>query len=360
VKRSSLLTTGALAALGLLAAYLTWQRPKEAASSGTTVKVLEASKQSLETVRFEDGQRFLSLARVDGQLWLTSGYLDGKQPPPPDAGISTTLVSLGDGGTDGGLLDAGLLEVAVKAAKVQPTREVRANERADTVMQRFMPFEASRALGRLSDEKQAELGLKDSDRKLEVTVAGTRRSFIVARALPGIFGTYLRDEKSGEVYLLAGSTLADLDPQSQVLVDRRLHVFKQSEFDAFTVSSEGQSASFVQTNAEIPSTAKVARSSSPDTADELAKNWHDKVWSRLIVTEVLGKGELPGAAAPTVVLRVDYTSRGQLKGFVELGLDASKGTWARTENTPSWVAVHQGSDELVIEAKKLVLEPKGQ
>ncbi|MBE2249926.1 MAG: hypothetical protein IAE78_10275 [Myxococcus sp.] len=357
MKARSVAMTGALAGLGLVAAYTTWQRPKDTGSTAAMVKVLDASKQSLESVKYEDGQRFLTLKRVDGALWLTSGWVPGKEPAAPDAGLATTLVAL-DGGQldDGGVADAGVLEVAVKAPKPPPTREVRGNERAEAAMMKFMPFEATRALGVLSDEKRAELGLTDSDRRLELIVASTARVFRVAKTLPGIFGTYVLEERTGEVFLLPGTLLSDFDPQSQVLVDRRLHVFKQSEFDTFTVKADGKDATFVQTNAEIPSTAKVARKATPDKPDELVKNWHDKVWGRLIVTEVLGKGELPNGKEPTVALRVDYTAKGKDKGFLELGIGEGSSMWARTENTASWVSVHQGSDEILIEAKKLVLD----
>jgi hypothetical protein len=351
--------TGALAGLGLIAAYATWQRPKESASTSTSVKVLEASKQSLESLKYEDGQRFLTLKRVDGQLWLTSGWIPGREPAAPDAGPATTFVAL-DGGLlpDGGVVDAGVIEVAVTPPRPPPppTREVRANERAESALAKFMPLEATRALGALPEEKLTELGLTGTDRRLELIVASTARVYRVAKTLPGIFGTYLQDERSGEVFLLSGSLFADLDPQSQVLVDRRLHVFKQSEFDTFVVKAEGKEATFVQTNAEIPSTAKVARASSPDKPDELVKNWHDKVWARLIVTEVLGKGELPAGKAPTVALRIDYTQKGKDKGFLELAAGEGGAMWARSENTASWVAVHQGTDEVILEAKKLVLE----
>ncbi len=357
MKARSVAMTGALAGLGLVAAYTTWQRPKETTSTSTMVTVLDATKQSLESVKFEDGQRFVTLKRLDGALWLTSGFVPGKEPAPVDAGLSTTFVAL-DGGTlpDGGTIDAGLMEVSVKAPKPAPTREVRGNERAEAAMQKFMPFEATRALGVLTDEKRAELGLTDSDRRLELIVASTARVYRVAKTLPGIFGTYVQEERSGEVFLLPGTLLSDFDPQSQVLVDRRLHTFKQSEFDAFTVKADGKEAGFVQTNAEIPSTAKVARAATPEKPEELVKNWHDKIWGRLIVTEVLGKGELPAGKEPTVALRVDYSAKGKTKGFLELAIGEGNSMWARSENTASWVSVHQGSDEILIEAKKLVLE----
>lgn len=351
MKSRSVAITGALALIGLLAAYVTWQRPKASASSANTIKVFEASKQSLESIKYEDGQRFLTVKRVEGELWVTTGSIPGKETPF-DAGLDVVRLAMGDGG-----VDAGQVSVAITPPpKPPPTREMRANERAETAMNKFMPLEATRALGALSDEKKAELGLAETDRRLEVIVGGTSRTFKVAKNLPGVFGLYILDERNQDVYLMAGALLADFDPQSQVLVDRRLHAFKQSEFDAFVVKADGKEASFVQTNAEVPTAAKIARASTPDKPDELVKNWHDKVWNRLIVTEVLGKGENPPGSTPEIAMRVEYALKGKAKGWLELAMDKEKAVWARSENTASWVAIHQGSDELLLEAKKLVLE----
>ena len=99
----------------------------------------------------------------------------------------------------------------------------------------------------------------------------------------------------------------------------------------------------------------MSRATTPDKAEELVKNWHDKLWNRLIVTEVLSQGELPKAGEPQVQLRVDYTLKGQPKGWLELAFDPRGGTWARSENTPSWVSVHQRSEEIIIEGQKLIV-----
>ena len=50
----------------------------------------------------------------------------------------------------------------------------------------------------------------------------------------------------------------------------------------------------------------------------MAKNWHDKVW-RMMVTDVLGKGEQPSAGTPEVACKVEYGWHGKQKGFLELG-----------------------------------------
>jgi hypothetical protein len=347
VKARSAALQGGLAVAGLIAAYVTWQRPKESVKAESVV-IVDATKNSLERVRYEDGTRVVTLEKKDRFL-VTLAFLEGKRPQAFDAGISLTEV---DGGVDGGTIVA-----TVKPPEPAPDRTVYANDRADTVWVKLTPFEGSRALGKLSNEKLDEVGLTSTNRRLELQVAGLTHRFLISRPVSGLIGNYAQDEKSGEVFLISSSLFNDLDPNSQVLVDRRLHLFKPTEFDAFVVKSEGKEVAFVQTGADIPQTAKVARAATPDKADELAKNWHEKIWNRLIVTEVLSENELPKAGAPTVMLRLEYSLKGKPKGWLELGMDRSKSTWARSENTPSWVAVHQGSEEIILEGQKLIVSP---
>ncbi len=343
MKARSAALQGGLALAGLVAAYTTWQRPKDSVKSESVV-VVDATKNSLERVRYEDGVRSVSVEKKD-RLMVTLAWLPGKRPVF-DAGVALVEV---DAGVDGGTVLA-----SAKPAEPTPDRTVFANDRADTLWTKLTPFEGSRALGTLSKEKLDEVGLTNSERKLELQVAGVSRRFTISRPVSGLIGNYAQDEKSGEVFLISSSLFNELDPSSQLLVDRRLHVFKPTEFDAFTIKFGEKSAAFVSTGADIPQTAKVARAATPDKAEELAKNWHDKIWNRLIVTEVLSKDEVPKQGAPVMQLRLDYALKGQPKGWLELGLDPTGGTWARSENTPSWVSVHQGSEEMIHEGQKLL------
>lgn len=368
MKARSAWIQGLLALGGLLLAYITWQRPKES-SGAERVKVLEATKQSLELVRMEDGTRFVELRREGGgelpTFWVTQGYLPGKEPVY-DAG-APEFVALDGGELDGGGADAGadagmaaphpLAPQAIVTPPPQPTptRKMRGGERALEIFHKLTPFEATRALGQLSAEKRAEVGLADSSRTLTLTVAGVARRYAIAKPQVGLFGWYIEDEQTKAVYLLEASLLSDLDPTSQVLVDRRLHTFRLNEFDAFKLSAQGKEQEYLHRAPDnIGNTVTVAKKESPDTAEELVKNWHDKVFARVVVTEVLGEGELPKAGAPEVMLRVDYTQKGAAKGFLELAMDPKKSTWARSENTAGWVAVHQASDELILEALRFL------
>ncbi len=368
MKARSAWIQGLLAAAGLLLAYVTWQRPKETVGA-ERVKVLEATKQSLEHVRMEDGTRFVEFQREGGgeapKFWVTQGYLPGKEPVY-DAG-PTQLVPLdgqaADGGLDGGEVDGGLAAVhlPVPSAVVTPppeptpTRKMRGGERALELFHKLTPFEATRALGVLPEDKLAEVGLTGSTRVLTVTVAGVARRFTIAKPQVGLFGWYIKDEQSKAVYLLEASLLSDLDPTSQVLVERRLHSFRLNEFDAFTLRAQDKTQTYLHRAPDnIANTVTVAKQESPDTAEELVKNWHDKVFARVVVTEVLGEGEVPKAGAPEVMLRVDYAQKGSAKGFLELAMDPKKSTWARSENSAGWVAVHQASDELILEALRFL------
>ena len=345
MKARSAALQGGLAVAGLIAAYVTWQRPVES-SKKESVVVVDATKSSLEKVRYEDGVRSVSVEKKD-RLLVSLAYLPGKRPVY-DAGVE--ILEL-DAGVDGGV-DGGVLRVSAKPAEPMPDRTVYANDRADTLWAKLTPFEGTRALGQLPKEKLEELGLTNSERRLELTVAGVPHRFTISRPQSGIIGTYAQEEKSGDVFLISSSLFNELDPNSQLLVDRRLHLFKPTEFDSFTVKAGDKSAEYVQTGADIPQTAKIARASSPDKPEELVKNWHEKIWNRLIVTEVLAKDEEPKAGAPQVQLRLDYSLKGQPKGWLELAFDPGGATWARSENTPSWVSVHQGSEEIILEGIK--------
>lgn len=356
MKASAAAVNGALAAVGLVAAYLTWQRPKEAVST-ENVTVLEATRATLGTIRYEDGTRILELFQdeADKALWLKTEVVASALTRLP-----SQYSTLSDGGMpeDGGLAnllppDSGFMMTARELPPGPPPapKVMKGNERADTLRLRFQPFEGIRALGKLSAEKQKELGLEGTTRKLTITVSGEPHVYAVSAPQPGMVGTYLREEKAGVVYLLSGSLISELEPSSQALVDRRLHTFRGPDFDEFVLGYDGTKHAFLQKDAEIPQTMKVAPKETPDKPDDLVRNWHDKVWNRLIVTEVLGKGELPKGGEPKVELRIDYLARGSGKGFIEMARSGGD-LWARTENTASWVGLHTGTDDVIAEAKK--------
>ena len=208
----------------------------------------------------------------------------------------------------------------------------------------------------LDAKKAKELGLDNAKKKLVITARGDAREFVIGQAAQGSGENYLRDTKDGRTYLMPRQVLADLQAASYRLVDRKLHAFKISDVSHVVVAAAGKTRDFVIKNREDQNAYKLAPASSPDKPEEMARNWHDKIW-RLFPTELLGKGETPTAGEPKIAVRLDYLDGSKRVGWLEIGkLDAPAGTsapvspnphgmppqggpeiYGRTEHTAGWV-----------------------
>ncbi len=338
---------GTLALVGLAAAYATWQRQPEKGASGDVI-VLDLGRNDLERVRYQDGPKLVELARrsessEDG-LWIHLATRD----------------SLSDGGLaapDGGVVAASSPEPKV------PDRDVRGNEQAEKLFDKFTPLRATRALGVLDDAKRRELGLESSKKHLEIFARGGKRSsYVVAVSALGAGVPYLQSEQDKRVYLLGSPIASDLDSASTRLVDRRLHTFKPNDYDSLVLKIDDKQRELVQISPEGTQPQKLASKKTPNKPDDFARNWHDKIW-RLVVTEVLGKSEVPASGEPKVAIRIDYRRRGKAVGWIEVSQPrtASSGPvpemFARTEHTAGWVKVHAVGEDLAKEGKKIASEP---
>jgi hypothetical protein len=318
---------GSLAALGLLAAYTTWQREPERPPG--EVVVLDVTQKDLSKIRYEDGTKWVELSR----------RADGGEPVV-------------------------WLRVSARPEGKVPERELRGNDGANRLWDRFAPLRAARALGALDAGKLKEVGLDAPKKKIEVTARGEKTVYLVGTSPFGVSAPYVKNERDGRVYVLEGGLASDLDAAATRLVERALHTFKPVDYDALTVAAGGKKRELVQLNPESPVGAKLA-SKATQKPDDMAKNWHDKIW-RVMVTDVLGKGEAPQNGAPQVALRIDYRWRGKDKGFLELGRVAAPPPaasvsgpapaaelYARTESTAGWVKIAANAEDLLKEADKI-------
>jgi hypothetical protein len=335
---------GALALGGLLVAYATWQRPEE--TPGEAV-IVDLSRGDLISIRYDDATHWAEMKRSQepgGSTWIRYGT---REPPPAST----------DGGAspDGGLF-------ATPPPTPQPKiadREVRGSEAGDKLFEKFEPFKASRALGALDPDKLRELGFDTSSKRLELTSRKGKHSFKVATAL-GVGTPYIQSEQDQRVYLIAGTAISDLDSAAIRLVDRRLHTFKPSDFDALVIKADDKRRELVYVAKETGQMAKIASKKTPDKADDFARNWHDRVL-HLPPIEILGKDERPTSGEPKVGARIEYLSRGKQIGWIDLAeakataSSASPEFFVRTEHTAGWVKVH-AAEELLKEAKKVASE----
>jgi hypothetical protein len=351
---------GGLAALGLLAAYLTWQREPERAPGEVTV--IDASKADVSRVRFEDDDGILVLERRS----------EGGEP-----GIELHLEPKVKDATKGAAKDS--TKGAAKDSKAKapdpaktdelptPPRELHGNADALKLADRFTPLVSPRGFGVVDAAKLKELGLDAPTRHLEAVVRGEPRKYDVGVALNAQNGeAFLRDARDGRVYLMPRQMLGELT-NGKRLVDSRLHLFETKEFDQIAVTMGGKRREYVHIGRENFATDGYAAVKTPDKRDQTVKNWADLLW-RAFPMEVLGKGEEPTGGPPKVAFRVDYTEKGKPVGWIEIArLEPADGTstasndvsdtiYARSEHSVGWSKLHS-VEQLVTDAEKIFAAP---
>lgn len=299
----------ALAAVGLVAAFLVWQREPEGLPGEVTV--LDVSRRALQRVRYDDAARFVELYREAGdeaKVWVRLGASDASTPP----------------------------------------RELCGNEAATNLFARIAPLKGMQALGELDAKKLEEMGLTQSPRKLTLRAEG-REHVLTLAALPESNGgsPYVRRE-DGRVFLLGPTLLVDLEGAATRLVDRRLHTFEPGDFDSFTVHQGKRARTFV-VKGKPPEPVTVSPLDMPEERTESVRSWHDQMW-QLLPMDVLGRGEEPPGGAPEEVFRVEYQRRGKVVGHLTVSRSAEGGFYARTEHTAGWVQLHSSVYSLATEA----------
>lgn len=336
---------GGLALLSLGVAYATWQREPEAKKGD--VMIADVAKTELTKVRFADDKKWVEIERRkddddEMRLWV---------------------------------------KLSARPEQKQPERELRGNESAQRLFERFTPMYGRRALGKVEGDKLKELGVDASaKRKLELTTAKGALAFAVGSP-GGMSGDpYLRDEKNGNVFLFGSATISDLDSASTRLIERTIHPWKTSDIESVTIAVGGPGGKSRTLAAKPGATAlevKLSRSEKAEKPDEQATAWHQKIW-RLLPTDVLGKGEQPLAGAPSLTLRIDYKVKGVKTAFLEVGkvqpptppAPAAATTpdgkpapapqtpqpevYLRSESTAGWVKVPSTATALLEEAEKVV------
>lgn len=327
---------GALAAAGLVAAYATWQRGPELETGEALV--LDVTQGDLEKVRYEEDKTFAELIRGRDE--------NGPMVTVHVSGFDATDVPM----------PSGHPSVVTR----QPEREVRGNEAAKRLFERFAPLRASRALGKLGDAVLKDLGLQTTKKHIEVTARGVKHRYAIAPAPPGGTDPYLRDEGDGTVYVVARQILTDLEAASTNLVERRLHPFLMQDFDALLISSGGKTKEFTVKRLEGRPDVQLVPKATPDKPDTTAQNWHERVF-RLFPAEVMGKGEQPSSGAPVVALRIEYRSRGRVLGWTELARPATGQSgggpselYARSDFSAGWMKLSGDAPALLTEGEQLV------
>jgi hypothetical protein len=319
-----------LAVAALLFAYSTWQRGPELAPD--EVVVVDAVKKDLVSARFDDGEKltWVELTPSSDEAGPFVSVHLGPQTKP------ATAPATGETKT--------------------PARLVRGSDAADKLLARFAPLRASRGLGALGAPKLKDLGLASTKKRITVSLLGGKRVFAVTPSPPGGSEPYLRDEASGQVYVVPRAILSDFETAATLLVERRAHAFRLEEADRLTVLQGTTRHEFVITRSQ--DVTYLAPMSMPDKPDAVFKTWHDRVFA-LWPVEVLGKGEIPSEGAPHVELRIDYNLRGRHLGYLEIAKIAASAEgskdilFARSERSLGWLKLSADARTILDDVRSL-------
>ena len=280
----------AVLGVSVIAAVSVWTREKEPkALAQGDVTVWSGRAADVEKITFENKSRKVAIeAKRDGtgryfvgtlerEAAPPAAHADGGAPPPPAKPTTVSFVSVGPG---------------------------------DKLAEALAPLKALRALGKIGDDRAAEFGLKEPDATVTIKVGGADHKLVVGGTTPGGGDRYVREGGTGEVYVLKGEPLRNLESPDSLLLERELHEWKDGEVQKARVEAAGKGRDLVRGGAE--GKRFWADSATPETNDETLGNWMSKL-DRLRPTEFL----LEGPAAKETLLKVEYTGRKPL-GFVEV------------------------------------------
>jgi hypothetical protein len=370
----SVMTHGVLALLGLVFAYQTWTRPPESEEEepvGEAV-VLECNPENLVKIEFEAPTHKAIIVpqkeKTGREYWITS--LHKKVEPkeadkPKDDKAAADKAAADKAAADKAAADkAAADKAAAEAAAAKPEDDANkpprkydpeapftfaANPKFDELIGWLAPLRATRGLGKLDKSKFADFGLDKVGTFLRVECGGKKVALDIGGRTFGSGDRYVRDQKSGEVYLLDGRKVTDMQSAQFKFMQSELHEFTLDDVDEVTVKAAGKERRLLHRNRKDQEKATWVDAADPDRRNELYGNWFQRLGT-IKARAYLGPKDEPGAdlqipvlgTAP--VMTIDYKVEGKPPAKLEITrIDTKQGPmyYGRSEATHRWVALFE-------------------
>lgn len=240
-----------LTTLALVGAYLSWTHEPDA-DVETGVTIAPIASDQLESVVLERGEQTVVLEPRADELgeyvWVTSREKAKEKK------------------------SEGAKEHESKEAKVK-RREYKAGEAAEKVVEKMAPLKAVRKLE--TDAKLEQFGLDEPKATLTVELKdGETYEFDVGERTYGGHHYYVRDRRSGDLYLMDSGQLSPLETPER-LRERDLHDLKRQQIVRVQVQRDSQTVILEQHNRSDRAAAYWAKGGT-DKRSEVAKTWLDK------------------------------------------------------------------------------------
>jgi hypothetical protein len=353
----------------LVGAFLSWTREPEEKQNSAVV-LFDAVQADLARVEFESERLVASIETMSddrgGYLWVrtekrSGSASGGKDKPSASAQSAPTTAGDSDKAQkerDGAPSNNEGLEPGQDGAPEKPTPEktsantdaqaasaipksFKAGDAGQRVIEHFAPFRALRRLESIDADKLDGFGLKTPEATLKlVTRSGVEATFEVGSDGYGHRHIYVRDPRTGHVYLVDGGSIRPLRHADTRLPDRELVDLKEKDVTGVVVRSEKGRAALEQHN-RADRSAAFWSSVGTDTPNESAKSWLAKVF-RLRGTEYVQEGDVPTALQPAFSVDMEAENRPVLR--LELvshnGKDGELTWYARSEHTRGLVKIN--------------------
>lgn len=183
---------------------------------------------------------------------------------------------------------------------------------AEKLAAELAPLRAMRAVGKIDPGREAEFGFDKPEGTLLLETSAGPHKLVVGGTTPGGADRYVREEASGEVFVLKGETLRSLESADSRLIERDLHPWKDNELTAAKVVLGDKTREIARPEGE-DGKRFWADPANPGQADETLSNWLSKL-DRLRPNEYVEK--LPDGS--TTVVRVEYRGGQKSLGFLEI------------------------------------------
>ncbi len=157
-----------------------------------------------------------------------------------------------------------------------PTKVFKGNLKLHETLEKFCPWKCLRALGSLGEEKRELFGLTDSEERLSLSLTSGLRQFRIGQAISGMRDRYLEDEKTGEIYLVAGQGLKDLLFPKSRFMERTLHDFKPAEVTRIGLKAD-RDLDLIHLISQEGKDEGWADSRTPETPKDIYQNWIRKI-----------------------------------------------------------------------------------
>jgi len=308
--------------VALIGAYVAWTDEDEEPESDEAVAIYTAGPEDLAKLVWESKEHSVTVERKTDEhgpyLWVTA--VDRKYPKPKTKDPHEALGDEEDDEAEEAQEEGEEAapeepkeEESDAAAAAEPdpnvpleekTSSFLANKQGDELFDTFAPLEAMRELP-MKQEDRATFGLAEPSGTVTVERKAGPVELSVGGETYGSKDKYV--ETNGKVYLVDEGLLRPLEFAGTRLVERALFPTAEKDITKVEVQTPaGQTVTYVQANADDAAKAFWAKAETPETQDDAAGTWLDKVF-RLKLKEYADESAVTAPLEPVV----SYTIHGK-------------------------------------------------